>query len=117
MSAIRIEGGKGTILRNCSVRGFHTGISIKEGELDLDNVTLTDNRIGLDSIDSEVTITTSDIHDNDIDVFIQKTSRLKVIDSIMEKLAFDGGQMLLQKFPSGLDIDTTLVKDLSKKFF
>jgi hypothetical protein len=33
----------------------------------------------------------------------------------MEKLAFDGGQMLLQKFPSSLDIDTTLVKDLSKE--
>jgi hypothetical protein len=105
LSAIRIEGGKGTILRNCSVRGFHTGISIKEGELDLDNVTLTDNRIGLQSIDSEVTITNSVIHDNEIDVLIHKTS-LKVIDSIMEKLAFDGGQMLLQKFPSSLDIDT-----------
>lgn len=114
MTAIGIEGGKGTKIQNCSIRGFHTGISIREGELDLDNVTLTDNRIGLQSIDSEVTITNTDIHDNDIDVLIQKTSRLKVIDSIMEKLAFDGGQMLLQKFPNNLDIDTTHIKNLSK---
>jgi len=32
----------------------------------------------------------------------------------MEKLAFDGGQMLLQKFPNSLEIDTTHVKNLSK---
>ena len=115
MTAIGIGGGKGTKILNCSIRGVYVDISIKEGEVDLDNITLTDNRIGLHSIDSEVTITNSDIHDNDIDVLIQKTSRLKVIDSIMEKLAFDGGQMLLQKFPSSLDIDTTLVKDLSKE--
>lgn len=115
MTAIGIDGGKGTKIQNCSIRGFDTGISIKKGELDLDNVILTDNRIGLQSIDSEVTIMNSDIHDNDIDVLIQKASRLKVIDSIMEKLAFDGGQMLLQKFPNSLDIDTTHVKNLSKE--
>jgi hypothetical protein len=113
LTAIGIDGGKGTKIQNCSIRGFDTGISIKKGELDLDNVILTDNRIGLQSIDSEVTIMNSDIHDNDIDVLIQKASRLKVIDSIIEKLAFDGGQMLLQKFPNSLDIDTTHVKNLS----
>jgi hypothetical protein len=82
--------------------------------VDSNNVTLTDNRIGLQSIDSKVTIRNSAIHDNnEIDVLIHKTS-LKVIDSIMEKLAFDGGQMLLQKFPNSLEIDTTHVKNLSK---
>lgn len=81
--------------------------------MDLDNVTLTDNRTGLQSIYSKVTIRNSAIHDNEIDVLIQKTS-LKVIDSIMEKLAFDGGEMLLQKFPDSLEIDTTHIKNLSK---
>jgi hypothetical protein len=90
------------------------GVSIKESEVDLDNVTLTDNRIGLQSIDSDVMITNSDIHDNEIDVLIHKTC-LKLIDFIMEKLAFDGRQMLLQKSPNSLYIDTTLVKDLSKE--
>jgi hypothetical protein len=115
LSAIGIEGGKGTTLRNCSIRGFDTTISIKEGEVDLDNVTLTHNRTGLQSIDSKVTIRNSAIHDNEIDVLIQKTS-LKVIDSIMEKLAFDGGEMLLQKFPDSLEIDTTHVKIYQKMF-
>jgi len=81
----------------------------------LDNLTLTDNCIRLQSIDSDVTITNSDIHDNEIDVLIHKKS-LKVIDSTMEKLAFDSGQVLLQKFPNSLCIDSTLVKHLSKKF-
>lgn len=75
----------------------------------MDSVTITDHRIGLQSIDSKVTIADSAIIDNGIDVMIQKTP-LKVIDSIMEKLAFEGGQMLLQN----LDIDTTQVKNRSK---
>jgi hypothetical protein len=72
LSAIGIEGGKGTTLRNCSIRGFDTTISIKEGEVDLDNVTLTHNRTGLQSIDSKVTIRNSAIHDNEIDVLIRR---------------------------------------------
>jgi hypothetical protein len=79
----------------------------------LDSVTLSDNCIGLQSIDSKVTIRNSAIHDNEIDVLIQKTS-LKVIDSIMEKLAFGGGEMLPQKFPDSFEIDTTHIKNLSK---
>jgi hypothetical protein len=109
LRAIGIDGGKGTKIRNCSITDVGTGVSIKEGEADLDSVTITDHRIGLQSIDSKVTIADSAIIDNGIDVMIQKTP-LKVIDSIMEKLAFEGGQMLLQN----LDIDTTQVKNRSK---
>ncbi|AKG91064.1 hypothetical protein GAH_01649 [Geoglobus ahangari] len=84
-TAICLERSRGVVLDNVSIVGFEKGIYAKDSEFLVRNCYISENKIGIESVNSFGSIHNSEFRKNDIDLIVNRSS-IHVVDTIAEKV-------------------------------
>jgi hypothetical protein len=80
-TAIHLKNAKKVLFKNVVIRGFNKAIVAENSQATLIGCNIHNNLIGLESYNSNFTITNS-IFNNNIDFLIGRNSKIEIIDSI-----------------------------------
>ncbi|NJE13752.1 hypothetical protein [Thermococcus sp. LS2] len=82
-TGIYMKGAKNVLLQDVVIRGFEKGIIAEDSEAFLNRVTLRDNIIGIETLNSRLTIVSSRFENNVIDLLMKKKTEIEKIDTAM----------------------------------
>lgn len=84
-TAICLDRSRGVILDNVSIVGFEKGLYAKDSEFLVRNCHFSENKIGIESVNSLGSIYNSEFRENVIDLIVNRSS-IHVVDTIAEKV-------------------------------
>ena len=82
-TGIYIKGAKNVLLQDVVIRGFEKGIIAENSEAFLNRVTLQNNVVGIETLNSRLTVVSSQFENNVIDLLMHKKSVVEKIDTAM----------------------------------
>jgi len=84
-TAIYLDKSRGVVLDNVSIVGFEKGIHAKDSEFLVRNCHFSENKIGIESINSFGSIYNSEFRENVIDLIVNRSS-IHLVDTIAKKI-------------------------------
>ena len=101
--AIKVKGANLT-LDNVRIAGFDTGVSAENSQMQMSNMDIRHNRVGLDLRSSRSHIMKSNISAYQIDI-LARDSPIQLIDTVVENIIVNGVTHFIRSQPVSININ------------